>query len=52
MSHEMRLDAAVSKIDQVESPGARVKGEVCDANEVAVRDAIAMLVQGVEGSLE
>jgi hypothetical protein len=36
----------------MESRRARVKRKICDADEVPVRDAIAMALQGYESSLD
>ena len=52
MRHEVRSDAAIGEIYQVESRGTRVQGEIRDADEVAVRNAVAMSFQGLEGSLQ
>jgi len=48
MGNQMRPQAAVSEIHQMKPRCTRGKGEVCDADEVAVADAVVMPLQCIQ----
>jgi hypothetical protein len=52
MCNEMRPYAAIGEFHQVEPRYARGQGEVSDADEVSVRDAVVMSLQGSERPLQ
>jgi len=48
VGYEMGLDTAVGEVHQVKSRRTRGKGEISDADEVSVSDALLVLIQSIE----
>ena len=52
MGDQMRSHAAVGKLHQVEPRCTRGEGEVGDADNVSVGDAVVMSLQSIESALQ
>ena len=52
MGNQVRMHTAVGQVHQVKPWCARGKGEISDADKIPVTDAVAMLLQGTERTLQ
>ncbi len=52
MGNQMRSHAAIGKLEQVEPRCTRGEGEISDADNVSVGDAVVMPLQGIESALQ